>query len=68
MLRLRLAFRPPIDLSRMLGYLAARAVPGVEVASPNEYKPNDQPSERIRRAFPAPRSWRQLGGVLAGAI
>ncbi len=37
-LRLRLAFRPPIDLNRMLGYLAARAVPGVEVASPDEYK------------------------------
>jgi AraC family transcriptional regulator, regulatory protein of adaptative response / DNA-3-methyladenine glycosylase II len=36
-LRLRLAFRPPIDLSRMLGYLAARAIPGVEVASPREY-------------------------------
>ena len=34
MLRLRLAFRPPIDLNRMLGYLAARAIPGVEVASP----------------------------------
>jgi AraC family transcriptional regulator of adaptative response / DNA-3-methyladenine glycosylase II len=37
-LRLRLAFRPPIDSSRMLRYLAARAVPGVEVASPGEYK------------------------------
>src|ERR1700727_2334451 len=37
-LRLRLAFRPPIDLTRMLGYLAARAVPGVEVASPCEYR------------------------------
>jgi AraC family transcriptional regulator of adaptative response / DNA-3-methyladenine glycosylase II len=36
-LRLRLAFRPPIDISRMLGYLAARAIPGVEVASPDEY-------------------------------
>jgi AraC family transcriptional regulator of adaptative response / DNA-3-methyladenine glycosylase II len=37
-LRLRLAFRQPIDLNRMLGYLAARAIPGVEVASPDEYK------------------------------
>ena len=37
-LRLRLAFRPPIDLNRMLGYLAARAIPGVEVASATEYK------------------------------
>jgi len=38
MLRLRLPFRPPIDLGRMLGYLAARAVPGIEVAAPGEYK------------------------------
>ncbi len=37
-LRLRLAFRPPIDLGRMFGYLAARAIPGVEVASPDEYR------------------------------
>src|SRR6201999_4337128 len=37
-LRLRLAFRPPIDLDRMLRYLAARAIPGIEVASPDEYK------------------------------
>jgi AraC family transcriptional regulator of adaptative response / DNA-3-methyladenine glycosylase II len=37
-LRLRLPFRPPIDLHRMLGYLAARAIPGVEVASCDEYK------------------------------
>jgi AraC family transcriptional regulator of adaptative response / DNA-3-methyladenine glycosylase II len=36
-LRLRLALRPPIDLGRMLGYLAARAIAGVEVASPGEY-------------------------------
>ena len=36
-LRLRLAFRPPIDASRMLGYLAARAIPGVEVACADEY-------------------------------
>ena len=37
-LRLRLAFRPPIDLDRMLGYLAARAIAGIEVASPGEYQ------------------------------
>jgi AraC family transcriptional regulator of adaptative response / DNA-3-methyladenine glycosylase II len=36
--RVRLPFRPPIDLGRMFGYLAARAVPGVEVATPGEYK------------------------------
>jgi AraC family transcriptional regulator, regulatory protein of adaptative response / DNA-3-methyladenine glycosylase II len=37
-LRLRLAFRPPIDLDRMFCYLAARAIPGVEAASATEYK------------------------------
>jgi AraC family transcriptional regulator of adaptative response / DNA-3-methyladenine glycosylase II len=37
-LHLRLPFRPPIDLSRMFGFLAARAIPGVEVASPDEYR------------------------------
>lgn len=36
-LRLRLPFRPPIDLGRVFGFLAERAVPGVEVASPDSY-------------------------------
>jgi AraC family transcriptional regulator, regulatory protein of adaptative response / DNA-3-methyladenine glycosylase II len=36
-LRLRLPFRPPIDLGRMFGFLAARAIPGVEVAGPDRY-------------------------------
>jgi len=35
---LRLPFRPPIDLPRVFGFLATRAVPGVEVASGDEYK------------------------------
>jgi AraC family transcriptional regulator of adaptative response / DNA-3-methyladenine glycosylase II len=34
---LRLPFRPPIDLDRALGYLGARAVPGVEVVTATEY-------------------------------
>jgi AraC family transcriptional regulator of adaptative response / DNA-3-methyladenine glycosylase II len=37
-LRLRLPFRPPIDAGRMLGYLGARAIGGIEVATPGEYK------------------------------
>jgi AraC family transcriptional regulator of adaptative response / DNA-3-methyladenine glycosylase II len=36
-LRLRLPFRPPIDLGRIFGFLAERAIPGVEVASPGSY-------------------------------
>jgi AraC family transcriptional regulator, regulatory protein of adaptative response / DNA-3-methyladenine glycosylase II len=35
---LRLPFRPPIDLPRVFGFLAARAVPGVEVATATEYR------------------------------
>ena len=34
---LRLPFRPPIDLARVFGFLACRAVPGVEVATATEY-------------------------------
>ena len=34
---LRLPYRPPIDLARIFGYLAARAVPGVEVVTATEY-------------------------------
>jgi AraC family transcriptional regulator, regulatory protein of adaptative response / DNA-3-methyladenine glycosylase II len=30
LIKLRLAYRAPIDLDRMFGYLAARAIPGVE--------------------------------------
>jgi AraC family transcriptional regulator, regulatory protein of adaptative response / DNA-3-methyladenine glycosylase II len=37
-LRLRLAFRPPVDLGRMFRYLAVRAIPGIEAASPDEYR------------------------------
>jgi AraC family transcriptional regulator of adaptative response / DNA-3-methyladenine glycosylase II len=37
-LRLRLPFRPPIDLPRVFGFLAARAVTGVEVVTRDEYK------------------------------
>jgi AraC family transcriptional regulator, regulatory protein of adaptative response / DNA-3-methyladenine glycosylase II len=37
LLRLRLPFRPPIDLERILGYLAARAIPGVELADRDRY-------------------------------
>jgi AraC family transcriptional regulator of adaptative response / DNA-3-methyladenine glycosylase II len=36
-LRLRLPYRPPIDLTRQLSYLAARAVPGVEEVTDRTY-------------------------------
>ncbi|MFC7327964.1 AlkA N-terminal domain-containing protein [Marinactinospora rubrisoli] len=35
---LRLPFRPPIDLDLMFGYLAARAVPGVEEYTDGRYR------------------------------
>jgi AraC family transcriptional regulator, regulatory protein of adaptative response / DNA-3-methyladenine glycosylase II len=37
LIRLRLAYRAPIDLDRMFGYLAARAIPGVESAVGGRY-------------------------------
>jgi AraC family transcriptional regulator of adaptative response / DNA-3-methyladenine glycosylase II len=36
--RFRLAFRPPYDWKAMLGYLAARATPGVEVVEHGSYR------------------------------
>src|ERR1700728_4000824 len=49
----RLPFRPPIDLARVFGFLAARAVPGVEVATATEYRrtislPNGPGVARLR--------------------
>jgi AraC family transcriptional regulator, regulatory protein of adaptative response / DNA-3-methyladenine glycosylase II len=38
LIRLRLPYRPPIDLDRMLGFLAARAIPGVESVSDGRYR------------------------------
>jgi AraC family transcriptional regulator, regulatory protein of adaptative response / DNA-3-methyladenine glycosylase II len=37
-IRLRLPYRPPIDLDRMLTFLAARAIPGVESVDENGYR------------------------------
>jgi AraC family transcriptional regulator of adaptative response / DNA-3-methyladenine glycosylase II len=37
-IRLRLPYRPPIDFSRLLGYLTARAVPGVEEVTGGTYR------------------------------
>ena len=34
----RLPYRPPIDLERMLGFLAARAIPGVEAVEDGRYQ------------------------------
>ena len=38
LLRLRLAFRPPIDLDRVFSYLAARAIAGIEEGSGRHYR------------------------------
>jgi AraC family transcriptional regulator, regulatory protein of adaptative response / DNA-3-methyladenine glycosylase II len=38
LIRLRLPYRPPIDLDRMLGFLAARAIPGVESVEDGRYR------------------------------
>jgi len=38
LIRIRLAYRAPIDGERMLGYLAARAIPGVEEVRDGRYR------------------------------
>jgi AraC family transcriptional regulator of adaptative response / DNA-3-methyladenine glycosylase II len=38
LIRIRLAYRAPIDGERMLGYLAARAIPGVEEVREGRYR------------------------------
>jgi len=38
LIRIRLAYRAPIDGERMLGYLAARAIPGVEEMRDGRYR------------------------------
>ena len=37
-IRLRLAYRPPIDLGRLLRFLAVRAIPGVETVADGAYR------------------------------
>ncbi len=37
-IRLRLPYRPPIDLARLFGFLAARAIPGVEALAAQIYQ------------------------------
>ena len=38
LIRLRLAYRPPIDIGRLLRFLAARAIPGVESVTGGTYR------------------------------
>ncbi len=38
LIRLRLAYRAPIDAERMLGFLAARAIPGVESVQDGQFR------------------------------
>src|SRR5271165_3317661 len=38
LIRIRLAYRAPIDAERMLGFLAARAIPGVESVQDGRYR------------------------------
>jgi len=38
LIRLRLAYRAPVDMERMLGFLGARAIPGVEEVRDGRYR------------------------------
>ena len=61
LIRLRLAYRAPIDAERMLGFLAARAVPGVESVQDGRYRrtiqlPNGTGILSLGPLVPSPRS------------
>ena len=62
--RLRLPYRPPIDLPRLLGFLAARAIPGIEEVTGRAYKrsvllPN---GPAILTLLPPPHPAREAAG------
>src|SRR5260370_12275705 len=38
LIRLRLPYRAPVDMERMIGFLAARAIPGVEAVEDGRYR------------------------------
>jgi AraC family transcriptional regulator, regulatory protein of adaptative response / DNA-3-methyladenine glycosylase II len=65
-IRLRLPYRPPIDLARMFGFLAARAIPGVEEGTAGTYRrtlnlPNGPGVASVRP--PGPVTGGQRGGA-----
>jgi AraC family transcriptional regulator, regulatory protein of adaptative response / DNA-3-methyladenine glycosylase II len=69
MIRLRLAYREPIDAERMLGFLAARALPGVESVQDGWYRrtiqlPNGTGILSLRLLVPAPGQRRPGPGYI----
>jgi AraC family transcriptional regulator of adaptative response / DNA-3-methyladenine glycosylase II len=68
LIRLRLAYRAPIDLDRMLGFLAARAIPGMESAEAGRYRrtlmlPNGTGIMSVEPAGHGARNRRESGYV-----
>jgi AraC family transcriptional regulator of adaptative response / DNA-3-methyladenine glycosylase II len=72
-IRLRLPYRAPIDAGRLFGYLAARAIPGVEEPLPVQayrraiYLPNG-PGILSMRPAPGDRGMKKAGGRDAAYI
>ena len=68
-LRLRLPFRPPLDLPALLRFLARRAVPGVESASPGVYRRSlDLPHGAGAVVLAAPARFRRARRRMAPAV
>jgi len=70
---LRLAYRPPLDWAHLLGFLAARAVPGVETVADGAYRRTavlgGRPAVVELRPDPAhPRALLTIRGAGAGAV
>jgi AraC family transcriptional regulator of adaptative response / DNA-3-methyladenine glycosylase II len=69
LIKLRLAYRAPIDEERMLGFLAARAIPGVESVQDGWYRrtiqlPNGTAILSLRLLVPAPGQRRPGPGYI----
>ena len=69
LIKLRLAYRAPIDEERMLGFLAARAIPGVESVQDGWYRrtiqlPNGTGILSLRLLVPAPGQRRPGPGYI----
>jgi len=59
-LTLKLPFRPPYDWAGLIGFLARRAIPGIEAATPQRYRRTFRIGDHIGRVTVAPSAGNSL--------
>ena len=59
----RLGYRPPYDWDSLIGFLSARAIPGVETVTPAEYRRTISLDGLCRRNLGPARSAKALAGI-----